>query len=281
MLEETSKTDFKQEKRPETRLQQFFDIAKHRFLELVKLSLLQTVFNVPLFVSLIIFYALVRNATNINSLMTVFLIQGASFIISLPFSYIGMTGTFHSMKLLAYAEGEFASSSFFYGLRDSWKKGLLIGLFMGLSATILLIGFFFAYFYLSEVNSSISGFAVAIITIQFIVMLIVSYYSLGQITIYENNLKYVYKNAFILTLMRFPINLLLVILYPGIIIVLFCIMDITMCIGVLLAIFFAVFGHLIWMLNSISAFDKFINREKYPDYYHKGLYNKNNLVKED
>ena len=138
-----------------------------------------------------------------------------------------------------------------------------------------------AYFYLSEVNSSISGFAIAIITIQFIVMLIVSYYSLGQITIYENNFKYVYKNAFILTLMRFPINLLLVILYPGIIIVLFCIMDITMCIGVLLAIFFAVFGHLIWILNSISAFDKFINQEKYPDYYRKGLYNKNNLVKED
>ena len=87
-------TDFKNEERPDTRLKQLFDIFKHRFVELLKISLLQAVYNVPLVVSLILFYALIRNSENINSTMTIFLIQGASFLISLLVAFIGMMGTF-------------------------------------------------------------------------------------------------------------------------------------------------------------------------------------------
>ena len=126
-------TDFKNEERPDTRLKQFFDIFKHRFVELLKISLLQAVYNVPLIVSLILFYALIRNSENVNSTMTIFLIQGASFLISLPVAIIGMMGTFYCMKKLAYAEGEFASSSFFIGVREEWMKGLAIGLIAGIS----------------------------------------------------------------------------------------------------------------------------------------------------
>ena len=39
----------------------------------------------------------------------------------------------------------------------------------------------------------------------------------------------------------------------------------------ILLFFFASFGHLIWMLNALSGFDKFINKDNYPDYYRKGL----------
>ena len=74
-----------------------------------------------------------------------------------------------------------------------------------------------------------------------------------------------------MTLIRFPFNLAFFILYPGIFIALFCIMEITMFVGVGLIIFFSAIGHLMWMLNDLSAFDKFINKEQYPDYYRKGL----------
>ena len=75
-----------------------------------------------------------------------------------------------------------------------------------------------------------------------------------------------------MSLMRFPINLGLLILYPAGFIALICIMPITMYVGLGLMVFTSAFGHLVWMLNAVSAFDKFINKEQFPDYYRKGLF---------
>ena len=147
MKDTVREDDFQNKERPSTRLKQFFDIAKHHFVELVKISLLQTVFNMPLIVSLVLFYILVRNSQDANALLTVFLISGASFLVTLPFTYVGMTGTFYCMKKLAFAEGEFAASSFFIGMREEFKKGILIGLLMGLSTGIAVIGLYLTFVY--------------------------------------------------------------------------------------------------------------------------------------
>ena len=270
--EKVRETDYQKSERPETRLEQFFDIGKHRFVELLKLSLLQTVFNVPLIVTIILFYALIRNSNNINALMMVFVIQGLSLLITLPISFMGMSGSYYSIKKMAFMEGEFASSSFFIGLREEWKRGALIGLLSGLSTCISVIGFFFLYFYMSSINSTISAFGIAILFIQSIVVLMVCYYSMGQITIYENPLRFVLKNSFIMTLIKSPINLLMFLLHPGIFIALILIMEITMFVGTGLMVFFVAFGHLIWMMNLLSAFDKYINKVNHPDFYRRGLY---------
>lgn len=269
--ERIRETDFQNKDKPKTRLQQFGYIFKTRFVELMKISLLQAVFNMPLIVSLVIFYVAVKSATGLNALMTVFLVQGASFLISLPSVFAGMTGVFYCMKKIIYDEGEFASSSFFVGLREEWKNGLFIGFLAGFSALIAVIGFFFSYFYLSQFDTIITGFSIAILAIQLIVVLMVSYYSIGQVIVYSNPLRFVFKNSFIMTLIRFPFNLLFFIVYPGIFIALICIIDITMYVGIGLLVFFSTFGHLIWALNDVSAFDKFINKEQHPDFYRKGL----------
>ena len=269
--ERVRETDYVENERPNTRLEQFFDIFKHRFVELLKLSLLQAVFNMPLIVSLILFYGLVRSATDINSLMTVFIIQGCSFIISVPVAFIGLTGSFYSIKKIAFAEGEYASSSFFIGLKEEWKNGLLIGLICGFSIALSVIGFFFFYFYLSSINATISGFGIAILFIQAIVVYIVTIYSVGQIVIYSNKLKYVLKNSFIMTLMRFPLNLLIFIIHPGIFVTLVLIMDITMYVGVVLLVFIVAVMHTMWMMNLLGAFDKYINKENHQEIYRKGL----------
>lgn len=263
--------DYQNKDRPSSRLAQYGDIFKHRFVELLKVSLLQAIFNMPLIASLILFYALVRNSGDVNQLMTVFLIQGASFLVSLPCAFCGMTGVFHCMKKIAFAEGEYASSAFFIGLREEWKNGLLIGLLAGFSVGITIIGYFFAYFYISQFDTIIAGFTYAILAIQLIVVLIVSYISIGQNALYSNQLRYTLKNSFIFTLIRFPIHLLFVVIYPGVLIALFSIMEITMFVGVGLLIFFSALGHLMWALNAIATFDKFVNKEKYPDLYRKGL----------
>ena len=269
--EHIRETDYQQSERPNTRLAQFFDIAKHRFVEVLKLSLLQTVFNMPLIGTIITFYMFVRNVTSINSLMTVFIITAGCLFISMISSFVGLTGLFHCFKKMIYAEGEDASSSFFTGLVQNWKKGLVIGLIVGLSLSLAVIGCFFFYYYLSAYNTAIAGFGIAVLVIQAMVVLMIGYYSIAQIVMYENNLRYVLKNSFIFALMRFHYNLPLFILHPGIIIALMVIMEITMYVAIALIIIFIAFGGLIWSLNCIGAFDKFVNKENYPDYYRKGL----------
>ena len=270
--EHIRETDFVETERPKSRLAQFFDIAKHRFVELLKLSFLQTVFNMPLIATLVSFYLFLKSATSINSLMTVFIITSGCLLLSMVSSFTGLTGLFYCLKKMAYAEGEYASSDFFVGLVQNWKKGILVGLIVGISVALTVIGGFFFYFYLSAYNSTIAGFGIAILVIQAMVVLMVAYYSIMQIVIYENRFRYLIKNSFIFTLMRFQYNLPLFILHPGIIIALMVIMEITMYVAVALIIIFIAFGALIWSMNTLSAFDTFINKEYHPDYYKKGLY---------
>ena len=270
--EKIRETDFEQSERPKTRLAQYFDVFRHNFVELLKLSLLQTVFNMPLIATLVSFYIFVKSSPNMGALMMVFIITSIALLVSMVSSFIGLTGSFYCLKKICYAEGEFASSSYFVGLRSEWKKGLATGLIVGFSSGAAVIGSFFSYFYLGNINSAISGFGIAILTIQAIVVFMVGYYAISQVLIYENKFRYVLKNAFIMTLMRFHINLLLFIIHPGILIALAVIMEITMYISLPFIVFFIAFFHLIWVCNTLGAFDKFINKENYPDYYRRGLY---------
>ena len=272
MREEKIKSiDYSTSERPETRTKQFFDIMRHRFVELLKLSLLQAVFNMPLIVSIILFHILSKTATSINALMTIFIIQGLSFLISMPFAFTGLTGFFYCLKKIIHAEGEYASSSYFIGLRDEWKKGAVVGMIVGASLALAVIGFFFFYFYVPSYNTTIAGLGIAIVIIQAVMVLMVAYYSIGQIVMYTNKMRFVLKNSFIMTLMRFPQNLLFIIIHPGILVSLFAIMDITAFVGVVLLIALSGIGLLIWNLNVISAFDKYINKESYKEIYLKGL----------
>ena len=269
--EKVRETDYESSERPDTRLKQFFDIFRHRFVEILKLSLLQAIFNMPLIASLVLFHQLVKSSTTINALMTVFLIQGGSFLISMPSVFVGLTGVFYCFKKIIHAEGEYASSSFFIGMREEWKRGLLVGMIVGLSLAVAVIGYFFFQYYVPAYNTTIAGLGIAIVVIQAIMVLMVAYYSIGQIVFYTNELRFVFKNSFIFTLMRFPQTLLFLIIHPGIYVVLFVIMDITMYVGAILLIFFVGIGHLIWSLNSISAFDKYINKENHKEIDLKGL----------
>ena len=272
MREEKVKSkDYSTSERPETRTKQFFDIMRHRFVELLKLSLLQAVFNMPLIVSIVLFHILSKTATSINALMTIFIIQGLSFLISMPFAFTGLTGFFYCLKKIIHAEGEYASSSYFIGLRDEWKKGAVVGMIVGASLALAVIGFFFFYFYGPSYNTTIAGLGIAIVIIQAVMVLMVAYYSIGQIVMYTNKMRFVLKNSFIMTLMRFPQNLLFIIIHPGILVSLFAIMDITAFVGVVLLIALSGIGLLIWNLNVISAFDRYINKESYKEIYLKGL----------
>lgn len=266
------KKDFVQENRPKNRFTQFFDLLIHRFLDIFKLSLLQAIFSMPLLASCVLFYVFIRNASNPNSAFTVFLVTGLSLLVTIPISYIGLTGCFYSVRKLVTAEGGYSSSTFFMGLKGEWAKGLLLGFFEGLSAALTMIGLYLLFTYSNEMAASVSGLGIVMCIVQFIMVTMFTYHCLAQIVTYKNKLGYVFKNSFLLMTMRFPINLLFLIIHPGIFIALVCIMEITMYVGVALSLLFSVIGYLIWMLNITSAFDKYINKQYHPEIYKKGLY---------
>ena len=270
--DKVKQTDFTLKDLPKTRKGQFKDLFIHRFITLLKLSLLQTVFLLPSLVIVIMFYIFIRGAKDYNAFFSVSLFSGLGLLITIPIAYVGYSGLFHSLKQMCFMEGGFEASSFFLGIKEEWKKGVIIGIIHAISIVGAIIGIIFLIGYVSEDIAWVKGLGIAILVIQFIVVTIILRYAISEICVYKNPLLYVLKNSFLFTLMRFPINLLFIIISPGIIVALISIMEITSYIGIGLVIFLNAFTSLMWMLNSIYTYDKYINKENYPDFYKKGLY---------
>ena len=264
--------DFSSKELPENRFKQFFDIFKHRFLDILKISLLEAMFLMPLLASLILFYAFVKSAQGADSLFTVFLFQSISLLITVPIGYIGLVGVFTCLKKIVQADSEYTASSFFIGLKNDWYHGLIIGIFEGLSTGILVMGiFFFLVYPNNQLPAEVNGLGIVVSIVQFIVITMCSYHSLMQFVCYTNKVGATIKNSFLLVLSRFPLNLIFIIIHPGIFVALVSVMEITMFVGVVIMLIFSGVFHLIWALNTISAFDKFINRHYHPEVYRKGL----------
>jgi len=269
--EKIRQTDFTERELPKTRRAQFGDLFRHRFVDLLKLSLLQAVFLIPLFVSVILFYVFARAVENYDQLFTNVLFTGISLVITVPAANIGYAGLFYALKELAYREGGFSSSSFFRGLKENWKGGLYIGLIEAVSSFAALVGGVYLYGFILQANAWIVSLGIALLAVQFVFVSAFSKIALGQFVVYSNSFAAVLKNSFLFTMMNFPINLLLFFVSPGIFVVLIAVMEITSYVGIawllLLSAFFAL-GH---FLNDLYMFDKFINKEHYPAEYRRGL----------
>ena len=270
-------TDFSVTELPRTRWAQFKDLLKHQFLNLVKISCLQTVFNMPLLVWAILFVILLTTV-NPEGTYVVILVGSGILIPCVAISNIGLSGMFYCLKRMAYSDGLFAASSYFVGMKEEWKKGLVLGLLQGLAAGVALAGTTFLYFY-TAVNPWVIGLGITLLVILYFVMTMVNYYSLAQTAVYSNKTGVIIKNSFLMSLMRFPKHLLLFLLHPGLAITGYVGMCFIPSVGVILSyVWLALFvilnsiGLLAWMLFILTSFDKFINKENYPDYVGKGLY---------
>ena len=134
MRDKVRESDFTSKELPKTRKSQFKDLITRRFVSLLKLSLLETIFLMPLLVSIITFHIFIRNSKDFNQAFTVTLFTGIALLISIPIAYIGAAGLSYALKQLVWREGEFAASSFFLGLREEGKRCFFIGLIVGVIA---------------------------------------------------------------------------------------------------------------------------------------------------
>lgn len=269
-------TDYSVSELPKTRFAQFKDLLKHQFLNLVKISCLQTVFNMPLLVWAILF-VIFLTTVNPEGVYIVILVGSGILIPCVAISNVGLSGMFYCLKKLAYADGLFAASSYFVGIKEEGKKGFVFGLLQGISAGVALAGTTFLYIF-AGVNPWVIGLGITVLVILYFVMTMINYYSLAQTSVYSNKTGVIIKNSFLMSLMRFPKHILLFILHPGLAIAGYIGMCFIPNVGIIISYvwlgLFAILnsiGLLAWMLFILTSFDKFINQENYPDYVGKGL----------
>lgn len=269
-------TDFTSRELPKTRMQQFFDVIKHQKLNMVKVAMLQTVFNAPLMVWAVLYYLLLAAGPSSPFQITVF--AAIALAVCITISDVGLVGSFSCMKKIAYADGGFASSSFFMGLKEEWKKGIVFGFLHGLVIGVSLVGLVF-FISVPGAEVIVRGFGLAMLLILSVTGTMMNYYSLAQSSCYSNTMGKIIKNSLLMSLMRFPKHFLLFLLHPGVIVGAvigsFCIPYAGEYVGIGVLVLFSFlnsFGILAWMLFTLTSFDKFINKENYPDYVNKGLY---------
>jgi hypothetical protein len=266
--------DFLASDLPATRKAQFWDIIRHQMRTVLSSSMLVTLFALPLFALYIVFNVFIGAASGrgdgTDVIFSLFFYGGILAIPCLIILNIGFVGAFNVAKKLVFGEGFLLNVAFYYGLKENWKKAILMAMINALSFVLALLGS--VYLLLYYVTAPILvGVGVGLLMVQYIVIGIMTPYYMSQICIYQNKVAAVIKNSFLFALMKLPVNFAIFALAPGLIIALMFVNDIASYVGMGLFVFLNFIGVLLWNLYNSHIFDRFINQEHYPDYVNKGL----------
>ena len=268
---------------PHDRKEVFFDLLSHRKMTLFALSCFAFMFFIPLAVDLLYFnyWESVALSSDVpNKVAHLFSLIFYSMVIMIPcvvIGFIGLAGAFYSIKKLVWQEDTTLAVDFFQGIKDNWKHALLNGLFFAIFLFGLVVGGVYLFLY-SRVSPIWCGVGIGGLILIFITFGIVISLNFTQDVYYVNGYLTTVKNSFcFLGLLNWKV-LILFVFTTGVVIALGFINMITLAVGLFL---FAILNSVvivIYTLLSHSAFDKYINKEHYPDMVGKGLYK---LVKED
>ena len=262
---------------PRNRKELFFDLIKHRKMTLLTLSFFTFMFFIPLAVDLFYFNFLENVAVANGKEEQVFSYIFYSMVIMLPcmvIGFIGLAGAFYAVKKLVWQEGIMISYDFFRGIKENWLHGLINGMLFG----IILFGFVVGGEYLlirGDLPPVIRGIGFGGLILVMLTFGMIIPLNFTQGVYYSNSYSRTLKNSFgFLGLLNWRI-LLTFLFSTGVVIALACLNMITLGVGLFL---FALLNSVvitIYTLLSHSAFDKFINKDHYPDMVGKGLYKDN------
>lgn len=260
---------------PRSRKKQFFDSFKNEWRLFLSVSLLLAIFILPLFSDYLVFSLLIGQASSShadNSQIFSLVFYGA--LIAIPcimILYLGLVGAFSVAKKLGYSEMQITTPSFFYGIKEGWKKALFQGFIVGVSAFLAIVGCLYVLFFYTT-HPVLVGVVIGIDILQFMTFSMASIFVLTQSFVYSNKATAEYKNAFLMSIGRFPLNFVFFLISPGIFIAFLLISNITALIAFGIAIFFSFPFIYLWQLRALDVFDKMINQYHYPENLKKGLY---------
>ena len=259
---------------PHNRKEVFFDLLKHRKMTLFVISCFTFMFFIPLAVDLFFFNFLESAAIAEGLDNQLFSLFFYSMLIMLPcmlIGFLGFAGAFHIIKKLVWQEDVTVAVDFFNGIKENWKHAIINGAIFGiiLFGCVMGTSYLIIFAPMAPVWCGI-GIGALILVLLFFGMVISLYFTLC--VYYQSSVAATFKNAFAFLGLTNWKTFLVYLFSTGAVIALCCFNMITMAIGLFL---FAILNSVVIVLYTLiahSAFDKYINKEHYPEYVGKGLY---------
>ena len=262
---------------PTTRKEVFFDLLKYRKMNLFALSCYTFMFFIPLAIDLFYFNYLESMAIIAEKYEYLFSLIFYSMLIMLPcmiIGFIGLAGAFYTAKRMVWQEGISLASDFFKGIKENWKHALINGVIFGLVLFGLVVGGSYLLIY-APVTPVVRGIGLGALILFFLVFGMVIALNFTQCVYYENGYGVTLKNSFsFLGLLNWKVFLVFL-FSTGVVVALGLFNLITLAIGLILFAFTNSVVIILYTLISHAAFDKYINKEHYPEMVNKGLYKHN------
>ena len=259
---------------PHNRKEVFFDLLKHRKMNLFALSCFTFMFFIPLAVDLILFNFLESAAIAAEKTEYLFSLIFYSMLIMLPcmlIGFLGFAGAFYTSKKIVWQEGSMLSIDFFTGIKENWKNALVNGAIFGLVTFGLVVGgsYLIIYAPMAPVGCGIGIGGLILIFLLFGMLMPVFF---AQDVYYQNPYRITFKNSFaFLGLLNWKV-LVIYLLTTCALVAMCAINFITLVVGLFLFAILNSWVIILYTLISHSAFDKFINKDHHPEMVNKGLY---------
>lgn len=260
------------DKLPSTRKRQFKDILKYDFALVVDISILQGLFTIPLIVLFIIQINILTSLSEL-SFELVFPVMFYFSLIEIVFfgiRNISRSATCGIMIKRIYNEGCFIIPTFYQKLKENGLKSFFMGFIEGLCFAIFVI--VSTYLLYLPIKPVAQGLAIGMLALLFMFSFLTLEYFNNFINVYELRFKDLIKNSYSLVFLTLFASLLYFVL---VIIVPFSLILISRYLMILViminCLFYDGFSQLISSLYAINKFDKYINKDNYPDYVGKGL----------
>ena len=259
---------------PHNRKEVFFDLLKHRKMNLFALSCFTFMFFIPLAVDLILFNFLESAAIAAEKTEYLFSLIFYSMLIMLPcmlIGFLGFAGAFYTSKKIVWQEGSMLSIDFFTGIKENWKNALVNGTIFGLVTFGLVVGgsYLIIYAPMAPIGNGIGIGGLILIFLLFGMLMPVFF---TQDVYYQNPYRITFKNSFaFLGLLNWKV-LVIYLLTTCALVAMCAINFITLVVGLFLFAILNSWVIILYTLISHSAFDKFINKDHHPEMVNKGLY---------
>lgn len=267
---------------PISRKDAFIQTYKNNFLFLIKLSLLVSIFIIPLIGFVVasslleggIIYA--NNGDELAQWLALLKFRRVfswAFVPCIIILAFGVVGGLYVCKRSVENDGVILVQDFFLGIKNNFKRTLFLGLFYSL----LIVVIRFANYLIEDTTMFFSFFCFAVI-IQ-LILSISFLYSLSLSFSYETKFFESISKGLLFTFMELGNNLLMVLITFGPLLVASILNLILPSLTLVIYIMFVLYiilglGHsmLVISLMQHHVFDKRINKFYFKDHYHKGLF---------
>jgi len=270
-----SKSDFDPIFLPKNRKQVFCDCYKTRFWLIFKIGLTLLLFSLPSIIGIFVFdlinisinsmykEAELQRALLMNDLFKV-LAFGVLFFAVL----VGLAAVLRIIRQFVWGEGIYYKDDFVQGVKNNYK-------YMAISSLIMVIIYFGT---MAVFNLFIGSFIAWVALILFVLIILPIYvWMILLINTYSSSFEEYFKNALFFYIKNIFVSILLCVglILPSLTVLLTypSLLSLKYILIFILVLLYYPALLMIWVLVSNATFDKYLNKDFYPDYYRKGMFN--------